>query len=1002
MKHYLRFSLMLLLIMLMGGVSFAQETESFNFVGWKFDGASDWSQAYTAHTVKGSDVTVNFLKASKQASSSTISDCPVTKGSYITVTLNNQETCTITSIELLLKQWSSKTQTVTLNTSADGKNYTKTTTTSSNFSLTASGLSAKAIKFTFSSTSNQVGVQSIKVTYTKSGSDKTNTTLSFPNLTSKTLLVGETFTATPTLKAGDTDVTGKTLTYKSSDENVATVSDKGVVEAKKPGNTTITANFAGDDTYSASSASYAVKVAVNDIATLKSLITSTDTDNPQSFTLKLTDAVVTYTNKKTAYIQDASGAIYIYASSHGLDANQKINGFADVKVCKYLGLNEITSWTLADDATVTDDGTFTVETVTLADLTNNFDKYESMPVKVAGATVTKNFVSNSGEISQDGTTFVVYNKGTSSVTLGSVGDNIDIVGYPAIYNSTKQLNLWKQSDITKNSSKAATVMAFSESEVKVAAGSKDVTTPTLTLTANGEDILAGKTITYNSTDEEVAMVDETAGNIVLMGKEGSTTITATFAGDDTYAGATASYTLTVSKTATTMAFSESEVKVAVGSEDVTTPTLALTANGEDILTGKTITYSSTDEEVAMVDETTGNIVLMGKEGSTTITATFAGDDTYAGATASYTLTVYDPNKTDVTFDFSTMGYKNTEVVNHVEKDGITLDLTKGGTQNDPKYYTQNSTLRFYKDGGTLTVTAPTGKAIIKVDFTLGKNISITDITSLDLTVNKGTITGENSSYTWTGNSTSVVFTANATIQMKELVISYTNVSDDSYDYALSDESDTYTPSTFTDKSVKIKRSLKANQLNTICLPFALTSEQISTTFGEGTEVYRLTSSTDNTMNFTSKETIEEGYPYLIMPQNDVNELIFDQVSSEGKSADLDITDGDFALCGTFGPATLKTDGTELFLAAGGILKKPTQGSNSKIKGFRAYFSVPANTNDAKISLGGFETSIDNISIDGMKLKNNQVYNLNGQLVGNSLNGLAKGIYLMNGKKYVVK
>ena len=894
--------------MLMGGVSFAQETESFNFVGWKFDGASDWSQAYTAHTVKGSDVTVNFLKASKQASSSTISDCPVTKGSYITVTLNNQETCTITSIELLLKQWSSKTQTVTLNTSADGKNYTKTTTTSSNFSLTASGLSAKAIKFTFSSTSNQVGVQSIKVTYTKSGSDKTNTTLSFPNLTSKTLLVGETFTATPTLKAGDTDVTGKTLTYKSSDENVATVSDKGVVEAKKPGNTTITANFAGDDTYSASSASYAVKVAVNDIATLKSLITSTDTDNPQSFTLKLTDAVVTYTNKKTAYIQDASGAIYIYASSHGLDANQKINGFADVKVCKYLGLNEITSWTLADDATVTDDGTFTVETVTLADLTNNFDKYESMPVKVAGATVTKNFVSNSGEISQDGTTFVVYNKGTSSVTLGSVGDNIDIVGYPAIYNSTKQLNLWKQSDITKNSSKAATVMAFSESEVKVAAGSKDVTTPTLTLTANGEDILAGKTITYNSTDEEVAMVDETAGNIVLMGKEGSTTIT----------------------------------------------------------------------------------------------ATFAGDDTYAGATASYTLTVYDPNKTDVTFDFSTMGYKNTEVVNHVEKDGITLDLTKGGTQNDPKYYTQNSTLRFYKDGGTLTVTAPTGKAIIKVDFTLGKNISITDITSLDLTVNKGTITGENSSYTWTGNSTSVVFTANATIQMKELVISYTNVSDDSYDYALSDESDTYTPSTFTDKSVKIKRSLKANQLNTICLPFALTSEQISTTFGEGTEVYRLTSSTDNTMNFTSKETIEEGYPYLIMPQNDVNELIFDQVSSEGKSADLDITDGDFALCGTFGPATLKTDGTELFLAAGGILKKPTQGSNSKIKGFRAYFSVPANTNDAKISLGGFETSIDNISIDGMKLKNNQVYNLNGQLVGNSLNGLAKGIYLMNGKKYVVK
>lgn len=902
MKHYLRFSLMLLLIMLMGGVSFAQTSKTYSYTFTKKVFTAD-KQSQTLNGISwtvstdGSYWDYNAQKGQQFGSS---------KKSAKTLVLSTTEISgTITSIKVNTSGASDITASlsVSVGTTTFGSPYTLTSTaTTKEFTGSATG----EIKLSYTQTSSKaIYIKSIEVTYSEnSGSEdpKTNTTLSFGDLTSKTLLVGETFTATPTLKAGDTDVTGKTLTYKSSNEDVATVSDKGVVEAKKPGNTTITVNFAGDDTYSASSASYAVTVAVNDIATLKSLITSTDTENPQSFTLKLTDAVVTYTNKNTAYIQDASGAIYIYAS-HGLDANQKINGFADVKVCKYLGLNEITSWTLADDATVTDDGTFTVETVTLADLTNNFDKYESMPVKVAGATVTKDFVSQSGEISQDGTTFVVYNKGTSSVTLGSIGDNIDIVGYPAIYNSTKQLYLWKQSDITKNSSKVATVMAFSESEVKVAAGSEDITTPTLSLTANGEDILAGKTITYSSTDEEVAMVNE---------KEGT-------------------------------------------------------------------------------------VVLMGKEGTTTITATFAGDDTYAGATASYTLTVYDPNKTDVTFDFSTMGYENAEVVNHVEKDGITLDLTKGGTQNDPKYYTQNSTLRFYKDGGTLTVTAPTGKAIIKVDFALGKKIE-----STDLTVNKGTITGENSSYTWTGNSTSVVFTANATIQMKELVISYTDVSDDSYDYALSDESDTYTPSTFTDKSVKIKRSLKANQLNTICLPFALTSEQISTTFGEGTEVYRLTSSTDNTMNFTSKETIEEGYPYLIMPQNDVNELIFDQVSSEGKSADLDVTDGDFALCGTFGPATLKTDGTELFLAAGGILKKPAQGSNSKIKGFRAYFNVPANTNDAKISLGGFETSIDNISIDGMKLKNNQVYNLNGQLVGNSLNGLAKGIYLMNGKKYVVK
>lgn len=975
MKHYLRFSLMLLLIMLMGGVSFAQETESFNFVGWNFDGASSgWTNTYTAHTVKGSDVTVNFSKASKQAS--TISDCPVTKGSDITVTLNNQEICTITSIELLLKQWGSKAQTVTLNTSADGKNYTKTTTTSSNFSLTASGLSAKAIKFTFSNKSNQVGVQSIKVTYTKSGSDKTNTTLSFGDLTSKTLLVGETFTATPTLKAGDTEVTGKTLTYKSSDEDVATVSDKGVVEAKKPGNTTITANFAGDDTYSASSASYAVKVAVNDIATLKSLITSTDTKNPQSFTLKLTDAVVTYTNKNNAYIQDASGAIYIY-TSHGLDANQKINGFADVKVCKYLGLNEITSWTLADDATVTDDGTFTVETVTLADLTNNFDKYESMPVKVAGATVTKNFTSNQGEISQDGTTFVVYNKGTSSVTLGSIGDNIDIVGYPAIFNSTKQLNLWKQSDVTVNYSQVATTLSFNTTETTFSVTKGEESTfvaPTAIVKDADNNVVENAVVTYKSSKTDVATVAED-GKITFVGY-GSTVITASYAGDDHHKAATdISYTLAYGRIPTVMAYSETDVTVSLGST-FTAPTLSLTANGTDILAGKTITYSSTDENVAMVDEN-GNVVLMDNEGTTTITASFAGDDTYAEATASFTITVNDPNKKEVTFDFTQpalYGYGTSSNSKHdgdVAVDGtivsgiVTITNTKNGTTTT-RFWSNG--LKIY-NGAILTFSVPEGYKIT--------NITLDGVENL--------------------NSNSVTYTVDKNKTLTSLTVTYK----ESVDYTFDDTQD-YTPVLDENKSVKIKRSMSADQLNTICLPFDLSEEQISTTFGSGTEVYEFLGVIDNVLHFSTTAKMSATKPYLITPTETKSELIFSNIDVITDDAASKVTDGEFALCGTFGPATLKTDGTELFLATGGILKKPAQGSNSKIKGFRAYFSVPANTNDAKISLSGFETSIDNISIDGMKLKNNQVYNLNGQLVGNSLNGLAKGIYLMNGKKYVVK
>lgn len=46
--------------------------------------------------------------------------------------------------------------------------------------------------------------------------------------------------------------------------------------------------------------------------------------------------------------------------------------------------------------------------------------------------------------------------------------------------------------------------------------------------------------------------------------------------------------------------------------------------------------------------------------------------------------------------------------------------------------------------------------------------------------------------------------------------------------------------------------------------------------------------------------------------------------------------------------------------------------------------------------------IKNIETTGQKLVDTRVYNLNGQYVGTTLNGLSKGVYIVNGKKVVVK
>ena len=50
--------------------------------------------------------------------------------------------------------------------------------------------------------------------------------------------------------------------------------------------------------------------------------------------------------------------------------------------------------------------------------------------------------------------------------------------------------------------------------------------------------------------------------------------------------------------------------------------------------------------------------------------------------------------------------------------------------------------------------------------------------------------------------------------------------------------------------------------------------------------------------------------------------------------------------------------------------------------------------------GNLITSIDNIVINDNSLENVKIYNLNGQVVGNSWNAVPQGIYIVNGKKVI--
>lgn len=98
-----------------------------------------------------------------------------------------------------------------------------------------------------------------KVEYYEDVSNKTATSLSF-DAPSYTISKDQTLTKLPTLKADEKPLTGKTITWSSDNEKVATVDANGTVTGVAAGNAKITAKFAGDDEYETSMASYEIIV----------------------------------------------------------------------------------------------------------------------------------------------------------------------------------------------------------------------------------------------------------------------------------------------------------------------------------------------------------------------------------------------------------------------------------------------------------------------------------------------------------------------------------------------------------------------------------------------------------------------------------------------------------------------------------------------------------------------------------------------------------------------
>lgn len=224
---------------------------------------------------------------------------------------------------------------------------------------------------------------------------------------------------------------------------------------------------------------------------------------------------------------------------------------------------------------------------------------------------------------------------------------------------------------------------------------------------------------------------------------------------------------------------------------------------------------------------------------------------------------------------------------------------------------------------------------------------------------------------------------------------------DATEYTLDEASSSNTIEANSDAIVGLTRTFSSGYWNTVCLPFSLSADSIKSIFGEGTLVKEFTSATETTMNFTDSETIEAGTPYLMKPAKNVSNYYFENVATVADKPKT-ITHGGYSFVGIYNATSLNSK--DVFLGTDGKLYNPSTNS-SPLKGTRAYIQLPegVNTNGAKLNIDGFEDATGISSITNVKnIENDVFYNINGQIVGNDIDKLGKGLYIRNGKKVIVK
>lgn len=225
--------------------------------------------------------------------------------------------------------------------------------------------------------------------------------------------------------------------------------------------------------------------------------------------------------------------------------------------------------------------------------------------------------------------------------------------------------------------------------------------------------------------------------------------------------------------------------------------------------------------------------------------------------------------------------------------------------------------------------------------------------------------------------------------------------------------------------ITINRSFAADGgWYTLCLPFALTADDIKTMFKDALfnefESVSVNAQGVAQLKFKKVTETQAGVPYMVLPRNGntVENPVFTDKTIE-KTTPQTITrtckasDGEqlsYQFVGVYDPTVVSGENNVRFVGGNQGTELLIPDGKGTMKGLRAYFVFPNNTN-GNITLAKLNVEDDSTTGINTVLRpeanvtdanSSAIYTLSGQKVQMKNNSLIPGMYIQNGKKFIVK